>query len=198
MKKKEVNVVRDILKSRIAISEFGTPVREYLTTQLPVTGPTLFIIDLNETNPIDYRFINIAFSEIINEYLFGDYTYLIFRVNKWELEELFVGISDILKLKLRNGISERQLLIENGFNLITVDDTIQASYLADLPENQYKILNEIEKNEIVSSSKLQEQFSLIPEETTSILQNLIKKKFIYKVDNGNTPGYKSVVSLLKP
>jgi hypothetical protein len=97
-----------------------------------------------------------------------------------------------MKIKGTAGQSDDELLIKNGINLIIVDEDDKVTYLSALDEMHLNVLKVIETVETIASSEIQEKFSLNAEQTTDILGNLLKSKFIYKTYASSSPLYSSV------
>jgi hypothetical protein len=192
MIKKEINVI-NILSSSFALHRFGGKVNLFIKENIPeVKEPTLVLINLRGLDPLDYEFIDLAFSDIFLSSLTNDNIFLAFISNKWEKEELLTGIIHIMKIKGTAGQSDDELLIKNGINLIIVDEDDKVTYLSALDEMHLNVLKVIETVETIASSEIQEKFSLNAEQTTDILGNLLKSKFIYKTYASSSPLYSSV------
>lgn len=192
MIKKEINVI-NILSSSFALHRFGGKVNLFIKENIPeVKEPTLVLINLRGLDPLDYEFIDLAFSDIFSSSLTNDNIFLAFISNKWEKEELLTGIIHIMKLKGTAGQSDDELLIKNGINLIIVDEDDKVTYLSALDEMHLNVLKVIETVERIASSEIQEKFGLNAEQTTDILGNLLKSKFIYKTYVSSSPLYSSV------
>lgn len=193
MNKEEVNITA-ILNSRMALHDFGIPVKKLLNSRLnDINNRTLFIINLKGVNPMDYEFVNISFHEIIDKYINDKNVYIAFKVDKWELEELCTGILDILNLKSAGAKSEMDTLKVNQFDFIYIDQNNETKYVSSYSESHLDVLKDIEGRECTSSTEIQSKFGLIPEQTTKILEDLKKSKFIYEIEG---PKYCSITALI--
>ena len=194
MIKVEINVVDDILKSRIALHEFGKPVQKVLHDELlKVNSPTLFLLNLSRVNPMDYEFVIISFTEIVNESKNNSNVYLVFKIESGEFEELCTGLIDILHLTIEKGQSEIDILKQNGFSMIYINEAGHTNYLTNFSDEQMSILAEIESNDNIDSMKIQSKFSLTPEDTSAVLNQFVENKFVIRIE-GNK--YKSVKSFI--
>jgi hypothetical protein len=192
MKTIEILIAEEILKSTIALHEFGKPVNNYISREFAnVEQPTLLIINLLGVTLMDYEFVNIAFKELILNFKKNPNLYISFRIKKWEFEELCTGLIDILGLT--NETNEISTLINNFFSLIYVDEKNNVNYIHSLLENEKNVLMVIENNSKILSTKIQQKLKLIPEEIATILDKLISCKLIFKEDNNK---YTSIKSLL--
>ena len=192
MIKKEIKVI-NILNSSFALHKFGRKVNIYIKETLPeIHEPTLIIINLRDLDPLDYEFIDLAFNDIFTLSLSNSNVFLAFISNKWEAEELLTGIIHILKLKGNPGQSDEELLINNGINIILVNEENKIQYLTSLDKIHIDVLKSIEIVESITSSEIQDKFKLNAEQTTEILSNLLKCKFIYKTTASNGPLYSSI------
>lgn len=192
MLKKEIKVI-DILGSSFALHRFGGKVSLFIKENIgEVKEQTLILINLRGLDPLDYEFIDLAFGNIFNSSLINDNIYLAFIADKWETEELLTGVIHIMKFKGLGGQSDAKLLVDNGVNLILVDEDDNIKYLSALEDLHLNVLNEIETFEVITSSEIQEKFKFSPEQTTDILTKLLKSKFIYKTQISNIPYYSSI------
>lgn len=179
----EINIV-EILKSRIALHEFGKPIKKILNEKLAeVRSPTLFILNLTKANPMDYEFVRISFNEIIEANKTNPNVFIVFKVDKYEFEELCMGILDILQLKIEKGTSEEDVLRQHNFSMIYVTGNDETKYLSNLSENHILILTEIENNVNIDSTIIQSKFPLRAEEVSSILDDLLARKFIVRTED---------------
>ena len=61
----ELNIGLDILKSRFALHDIGNKAKKAIEVKLlDMKEPTVFILNLRDVDPLDYEFVNIAFSNI--------------------------------------------------------------------------------------------------------------------------------------
>lgn len=189
MKKVEINIVEDILKSSMALHEFGRSVYKVIEKQISkIDEPTLFVLNLIGADPLDYEFINIAFADIIKQNKVDPNLYLVFKAGNWEIEELFTGLTKILKLKRdADEETDKDLLIENGVHLIIIKDTGDTMYVTSSSSKHMEVLKEIEANEKTSSAEIQQKFNLNVEDTSKILSELFRNKLIYRI-NYSTDG----------
>jgi hypothetical protein len=194
MNKIEINIVKDILKSNMALHEFGRPVSKAIGKNLSdMTQMTLFVLNLREADPLDYEFVNIAFEEIVNRNLKDTNLYLAFKAGKWETEELFTGLTKILKLRKELNKTDEDILTANGIHLLIINDNGEPKYFTSLSGKHLNVLSHIQAKEAVSSGDIQQTFDLIVEETSEILSDLLRSKLIYSTVG---PIYHSVYSLV--
>lgn len=192
MIKKEINVV-SILNSSLALHKFGRKVNLFIKENISeIQEPTLILINLRDLDPLDYEFIDLAFNDIFTLSLINSNIFIAFISDKWETEELLTGILHILKLEGETGQSDEEILIKNGINLILVNEENEIQYLTTLDKVHIDVLKSIEVVESISSSEIQNKFKLNAEQTTEILSNLQKCKFIYKTTTSNGPLYSSI------
>lgn len=195
MIKIEINIIGDILKSSMALHEFGRPVYRAIEEKISMLeAPTLFVINLRGADPMDYEFVNISFSGIVEQYLSNPNLFIAFKAGKWETEELFIGLTKILKLKKKVSQTDIDALKEHGINLITISDTDETSYVTNLSSKHMEVLQKIQESDKTSSADIQQTFSLNAEDTSEIILDLIKCKFIYSTVG---PVYHSINSLIK-
>lgn len=177
----KIDVIQDILKSRLALHDFGIPVRKRLSDELgKVSTPTLFILSLVGANPMDYEFVNTSFSEIINAALTNENVFVTFKVDNSEFQELCTGIADIMGYLIKNEMSPSDTLIQNNFTLMYLNEENEPKYIMPFGELHKSILYDVMSQQ-TSSTKIQETFSMIAEEVSGILEDLLKSKFIVKV-----------------
>lgn len=192
MKKIELNIAKDVIKTNIAAQHNAAKLSNNIEKTLAsITEPTLIIVNMLGVEWLDYKFIVLGLSKLIQAHRTDENIYLIIKANKYEKEEIFLGISFLLSNNNDESIAETNI-IENGYWLIIVDHENSYNYLSSLTEKQIEVLNSLEECETMSSSEIQEKFSLIPEETAKTIEDLLKCKFIFKI---NGPLYKSIKSL---
>ena len=178
----------------MALHLFGKPVSNFIDQKMDgIVELTLIVINLFGADPLDYEFINIAFSRIIEKYQKDKNIFIAFKAGNWEREELFTGITKILRLKKKYDQSDKDILIENGINLIIVNDKNETIYVTNLDKMYIDVLKKIENNEKTSSLQLQKIFNLNAEDTSRILSKLLNSKFIYETDG---PFYHAIISLI--
>ncbi len=190
----EINIVDDILKSRFALHEFGKPVQKLINEKIAeVNSSSLFVLNLKRANPMDYEFVIISFTEIINAYKNNSNVFIVFKVESGEFDELCTGLIDILNLQVTNGQDEANILRQNGFSMIYITENGETNYLSNLSEIQISVLTEIENNDDIDSDKIQTKFSLKAEEISGILDDLVEKKFVIRTEDYR---YKSIKSFI--
>lgn len=181
MDKIEIDIIADILKSRLALHDFGIPVQKKLHEELAkVKQPTLFILSIRGANPMDYEFVNTSFNEIIKASLNDPHVFVVFKVDDGEFEELCTGIADIMEYKINNDSAASEILFQKAFTMLYIDENEKPMYIMPFDELHKKILKEITLGQI-SSKRLQEKFNIIAEVLSGILEDLLKGKFIIKV-----------------
>jgi hypothetical protein len=194
MEKIEINVVDDILRSRVLVFDYGKPVKELISKSLgTITSPTLFVLNLKKANPMDYKFIKVAFDELIIDSRTNCNIFIVFKLDNTEFEELCYGLTDIFKLKIEQ--DETRTLLDSGFSMIYSFDHNKARYLSPLSSRHMEVLAEIEENQSISSTDIQEKFSLIAEDTSTILSDLLTCKFIIKTSHPS-PQYIAVKTFI--
>jgi hypothetical protein len=193
MEKTELNIGK-ILGSKMALHNIGKKAyKEIEVTLKEMQKPTLFVINLRETDPIDYEFVNVAFNEIFKKYLSDPNLFLAFKSGEWEMEELFTGLTKIMNLKKEGDESDKELLMKNNISLIVINDKDETIYVTSLSGTHMAILKDIESTAGTTSGQIQSKFNLNAEDTSHILTNLLKYKFIYHLSG---PIYHSVNKLI--
>jgi hypothetical protein len=191
LKKISIDIVQ-ILQDKMAL-HVGNKVRAHIDKHISNDSPILVLLNLKDADPIDYEFINNAFAEIVKKSLKEENIFIAFiGAGKWETEELYTGLTKIFDLK-DGGDSDKEILIKNDHNFIIINTNNDAIYLTSLNDRNMKVLKEIDEKGSIYSSQIQEKFKFNAEETTEILNTLLRCKFIYKTEG---PVYHSIKCLI--
>jgi hypothetical protein len=181
VEKIEIDIIHDILKSRLALHDFGIPVKNWINTEITkIKVPTLFIFSLRGANPMDYEFVNTSFNELIKAMIENADVFVAFKVDDGEFEELCTGIVDIMGYVIKGDLLASETLVKNQFSMMYINEKDVPMYIMPFDDLHKSILNAI-TIEKISSTKLQEKFNIIVEDLYRILENLQKSKFIIKV-----------------
>jgi hypothetical protein len=194
MERIEINIIDDILKSPMALHDFGIPVRKVINEKISdIVDPTLVVLNLKGANPMDYEFVNISFNEIIKCSQTNNNLFIAFKVDNSEFDELCTGIIDILGYKTEKGEAERSTLEKKSFSMIYIDGKGDTLYLSSLSQIHMDVLKEIESHPKLSDDQIKEKFKLNVEDTYKILNSLLENKFIIRFDG---PVYTAVKTFI--
>ena len=182
MKIRRVDIIDDVLIDEIALHYIGQTLFDYLDKELSKhKTSTTFIIDITKANPIDYKFCEIAFGKFYTDSINNEELDFIFKSDKYNLRELITGILEYLKIRSSSDTNnEIDVFKENNLYLKYMNENNDLEYISNLSEDHYRVLNYINNKRTITSNEIQKSITKTPEKTTSILNSLVKAKFVIR------------------
>ena len=195
MKIRRIDIIDDILGNEVALHRIGQISYDYLIKEISkCKDSTLFVIDLSEANPIDYKFCEIAFGEIYKNSIKNKKLDFVFKSDKFQLRELITGILDYYKISRNYNTKEIDVFKENNLYLKNIfPNKNNLEFISNLSEDHYEVLRFINKKITVTSIEIQNSITETPDITMPILNKLVEAKFILREEESI---YSSIENLI--
>jgi len=184
MEFKRIDINSEVLTSRFGYDIDNSKAKDYLMKHiLNISDPILIIFDFRKLN-FDHYFAEV-FGPVYKKALNQDENFdIIFQLHDKQIEWLFVGLIDHLNIKYSENSDGdiRKFFLEKNLNikLMKGNKENKISFYSKMLPEHIKILNYLNKKLDISFDDLYKKNFTSVDRLYQSLEELTKKKFIYK------------------